>query len=130
MAGEISIIAGAVAEAHPSPVAASQNRSGAPRTADRIGPGRTASQDEGNTKELPEGYSEERALLNSILERARNVTFSQNTTLSFERDDTDGRMYLHVKDKRTGEDIYRIPKKYLSEVEPHLWQRHEVDVRI
>ena len=130
MAGEISIIAGAVAEAHPSPVAASQNRSGAPRTAERIGPGRTASQDEGDTKELPEDYSEERALLYSILERTRNMTLSQNTTLSFERDDTDGRMYLHIKDKRTGEELYRIPKKYLSEVEPHLWQRHEVDVRI
>jgi len=130
MAGEISIIAGAVAEAHPSPVAASQHRSGAPRTAERIGPGRTASRDESGANDVPEGYSEEREILNSILERARNVTFSKNTTLSFERDDTDGRMYLHVKDKTTGEELYRIPKKYLSELEPHLWQRHEVDVRI
>ncbi len=130
MAGEISIIAGAVAEAHSSPVAASPNRSGPPRSAERIAPGRTAPQDEGGAESLPEGYSEERALLNSILERARNVTLSKNTTLSFERDDTDGRMYLHVKDKRTGEELYRIPKKYLSDIEPHLWQRHEVDVRI
>jgi uncharacterized FlaG/YvyC family protein len=106
------------------------NRSGSPRSADRRAPDRTAPQDEGRAEGLPEGVSEERALLNSILERARNVTLSKNTTLSFERDDTDGRMYLHVKDKSTGEELYRIPKKYLSDIEPHLWQRHEVDVRI
>jgi hypothetical protein len=130
MAGEISSVAGAVAEAHSSPVAASPNRSGAPRSTHRSVPGSTPPHNEGGREHLPEGYSEERALLNSILERARNVTLSHNTTLSFERDDADGRMYLHVKDKSTGEEICRIPKKYLSDIDPHLWQRHEVDVRI
>ena len=130
MAGEITILAGTVAEAPSSPVVASSKSSGAARSAERTAPGRTAPQEKGGAEDLPEGYSEERALLNSILERARNVTLSKNTTLSFERDDTDGRMYLHIKDKRTGEDLYRIPKKCLPDIEPHLWQRHEVDVRI
>jgi uncharacterized FlaG/YvyC family protein len=122
MAGEISFIAGAVAETLSPPTAASPNRSGHPRTAERSSPAKTES--------LPEGYSEDRALLNSILERARNVSLSNNTTLSFERDDADGRMYLHIKDKGTGQELCRIPKKYLSDIEPHLWQRHELDVRI
>ncbi len=39
-------------------------------------------------------------------------------------------MYLHVKDKRTGEELYRIPKKYLADIDPHLWQHQQVDVRI
>jgi len=127
MAGDIGLIAGAAVEARSSPIAASTNRSAKQHSENQEAP----SLDSQRKRASPEdGNPEARALLTSMLERAQNVTLSNNTMLSFERDQDDGQMYLHVKDKRTGEELYRIPKKCLADIDPHLWQHQQVDVRI
>jgi len=130
MAGEITIMAGAVVEAHSSPAVSFPHRSGVPRSTQGSAPAGTVSQDKGNAGGIPAGDANQQDLLSSILERAQNVMLSKNTTISFERDGTDGEMCLYVRDKDTGEVICRIPKKYLPDLDSHLWQRHEVDVRI
>jgi len=130
MAGEITLMAGVPAEAQPPPAGAAADRS-TPHSAGQAGaPRRSAPQQTTGVPASQDESSEERTLLTSMLEHAQNVALSQNTTLAFERDEKDGKMYLHIKDKRTGEDLYRIPKKYLAGIDPHLWQRQQVDVRI
>jgi uncharacterized FlaG/YvyC family protein len=122
MAGEISILPGAATEVLPSPVAISPNRSGAPK-------GSTPQQKK-SAESVPAGYPEDQAVLGSILKRAQNVALANNTTLSFERDDADGKIYIYIKDKRTGEELYRIPKKLAANIDFQHDQSHKVDVRI
>lgn len=133
MAGEINIT-GAFADALPSPVAASGTRSGtqrpaaaprAPAAPDTTTPQRGAAVENEQT-----GYSKEATYLSSMLQRVQSAIRNDDTTLSFERDNEDGQMYLHVKDKLTGEEIYRIPKHYLKNVDTHPGHNHRVDVRI
>jgi uncharacterized FlaG/YvyC family protein len=65
-----------------------------------------------------------------LLQRAQDVELGKDTTYSFERSDKDGKVYISVKDKRTGGELYRIPKHYLTDVDLQNKQRHQVDVRI
>jgi uncharacterized FlaG/YvyC family protein len=128
MAGTISMLAGAAAEVLPPPVGSSPNRSGPQRSENRGAPESSA------PKPPVEGIEEESAqhgkYLALLLERARNAGLANNTTLTFERDNLDGNMYLSIKDKRTGEEVIRIPKKYLENAAPHQGLGHRVDVRI
>jgi uncharacterized FlaG/YvyC family protein len=128
MAGTISLLAGAAAEVLPSPVGSSLSRSGPQRSEDRRAPERTA------PKPPVEGIQEEsfqdRKYLASLLEQARNAGLANSTTLTFERDDLDGDMYVSIKDKRTGEEVIRIPKKLLDSAVLHQGSGHCVDVRI
>jgi len=128
MAGEISNIAGAPLGARPTPVAHSSNGSGRPAApAER----ERAPSLPGTAAECqPEGIPENASCLESMVERARNAALANNTALSFERDSVDGKMYLHVIDRRTGEELYRIPRNYLSNMDPNLFPSHQVDVRI
>ncbi|MBZ5495463.1 MAG: flagellar protein FlaG [Acidobacteriia bacterium] len=134
MAGEISIITGAFADAFQSPATASANRSGSQRPVAPPGaqdaPDTSALHPKNDVEGLEDGQAEDKKLLQSKLERDPSELLADNTTLSFERDSEDGKMYLHVKDKRTGEEIYRIPQNYLKNVDSHLRQLHRVDVRI
>ena len=79
---------------------------------------------------LQEDHPAENTFLTAMLEHAQSVILAQNTTLSFERSAEDGRMYIFVKDKQTGEEIYRIPRSYLNNIDPKIWQQHRVDLRI
>jgi hypothetical protein len=64
------------------------------------------------------------------LEQARRAGLANDTTLTFERNDLHGNMYMSIKDKRTGEEIIRIPMKYSNDAAPHQESGHRVDVRI
>jgi uncharacterized FlaG/YvyC family protein len=134
MSGEISMITGVIAEALPSPVAASSNRSGSQRskapTEAQSAPAMSAAQAKRGGEGTQSNAPEENKLLNVKSEEAQKALMTHNATFSFERDQEDGRMYLHVKDKFTGEEIYRIPKNYLKGVDPQLGRDHKVDVRI
>jgi uncharacterized FlaG/YvyC family protein len=123
MAGTISPMAGAAAGILPSPVGSSPNRSANQRTAEHVAP-------VGSAPIPPEDNAQERALLRSSLERARSAGLSQKTSLSFERDDENGKIYLSIKDRRTGEEVIRIPKKYMESGDPPEKAGGRVDVRI
>ncbi len=128
MAGTINLLAGAAAEVLPSPVGASLNRSATRRAESHSAP----------VTPLPrqpvESPSEQRAQVSSyptpIPERAQTDGLAKRTTLTFERDLDNGKMYLYIKDKRTGEEVLRIPSKILKTVNPQADTGHRVDVRI
>lgn len=134
MAGEIISISGALADAHPSPAAASTNRPSSHRPVvsheARGAPATSTPQTKTGTAGLQKSEPEDKELLARILERAENIVLARNNKLSFERDTEDGRMYLFIRDKNTGEEIFRIPKNYLKNTDPHLWGSHRLDVRI
>jgi len=120
MAGNL-IISAVTADLH-SPVSASPSRvesKGAERKTGASGPGQTP-------EEPP---LEDPGILEAHLTHARETITRENTTLSFERDAEDGRMYLHIRDKRTGEELERIPKSYLKNI-PHILEFHQLDVRV
>lgn len=130
MAGEISQVSGVAAEALPSPAVATSNRSGAQRPDVRGVPVRPPAAEETDMGGLQNRSPQDKTFLTSMLERAQSVALGNNTTISFERDDQDGKMYALVKDKRTGEELFRIPKNYLTSVDPHHREHHRVDVRV
>jgi len=128
MAGTINLMAGAAAGIFPSPVGSSPNRSATQRPEEHGTPGRSKlTPPEAG---IPQEFAPERKLLTSSLERARNTLLSQKTSLSFERDDQDGKMYLSIKDRRSGEEVTRIPKKYAESGDPPQKAGSRVDVRI
>jgi uncharacterized FlaG/YvyC family protein len=130
VAGEISQISGVAAEALPSPVVATSKRSGVqcPKLGDVRD--RPVAAEETDMGGLQNRSSSDDTFLASMLEHAQSVALGDNTTISFERDDQDGKMYVYVKDKRTGEELFRIPKNYLTSIDPHHRQNHRVDVHI
>lgn len=106
------------------------------------GPTQAQSQSSGSVtvQSAPEKYSgpsrwdeaaqANRETLAAILEFAQRATLASDTTIYYERDDQNGRMYLHVMDKRTGEELYRIPKDYLPADPANPAQAHRLDVQI
>ncbi|MBM3791046.1 MAG: flagellar protein FlaG [Acidobacteria bacterium] len=80
------------------------------------------------------GWQEEalagRETLKSLIEYAERAAFARDTTIVYRRDDQNGRMYLHVMDKRTGEELYRIPKDYLPALERAAAESHQLDIEI
>jgi uncharacterized FlaG/YvyC family protein len=130
MAGEIGKISGAAVEALPSPIVASSHRSNAQRHHESGASIRSTPRPATSADGLQDDYPADRTSLASILERAQNAALANTTSMSFERDDADGKMYLYIKDKRTGEDLYRIPKKYLAATDPKPGPGHTVDVHI
>lgn len=55
----------------------------------------------------------EKEVLVSLLKKAEALSLASRTAIYYARDEQSGRMYLYVKDRRTGEELYRIPKDYL-----------------
>lgn len=55
----------------------------------------------------------EKETLVSLLKQAEAISLASRTVIYYARDEQSGRMYLYVKDRRTGEELYRIPKDYL-----------------
>ncbi len=128
MAGTIDMLAGAAAEVLPSPVGTSPNRSVAQRVENT---GAVDGSKRGlESAALSDGPAPDRTFLISVLEKARNAGLSKSTSLTFERDTTDGRMYLYIRDRHTGEEVVRIPKKFLEDATINQGQSHRVDVRI
>jgi uncharacterized FlaG/YvyC family protein len=126
MAVDISQIAGVATDLLSSSASVSLASVGSHRADPEGAPGiSTASKKEGKTAQ--EGTSGDKGY---VMERAQNAEIANNTTFSFERSDTDGKVYMSVKDKRTGKEICRIPKNYLSGIDPQYKPRHQVDVRI
>ena len=72
---------------------------------------------------------EAREGLGNSKEPAENISLASNTTIHFERNDEDGKMYMHVRDKHTGEELYRIPKDFLQDLNPEP-ENNQLDVRI
>lgn len=71
----------------------------------------------------------------SLSKQNEAVSLASRTTIYYARDDQSGRMYLYVKDRRTGEELYRIPKDYLPAVDaasgrPALEDSPKVDLTI
>jgi uncharacterized FlaG/YvyC family protein len=134
MTPEISMIAGIHADSLPSPVAESSSRSGShssPVTSENPkDSGAPAPNPVFRMENLPDNSAENKEQAEARLERIRKTMVGQNTKLSFERDGTDGHIYLHVRDKTTGEEILRIPEDYLKNSDPSLLRHHEVDERI
>jgi uncharacterized FlaG/YvyC family protein len=130
MAGEISQITGVLTESLGLQAGTGLSRA-APRRQDAAG-----AREPQPTKSEPvpgkpqDGSPAEETYLASRVERAQEAALAHTTTLTFERDEEDGRMYIHVKDKRTGEELYRIPRNYLQGIDPKLRHAHRVDVRI
>ena len=86
-------------------------------------------------KETGDALSEETAQANQerlsiLLDYARRSALATDTTIYYQRDAQNGRMYLHVMDKRTGEELYRIPKDFLPALDPDPGDTHQVDVEI
>ena len=128
MAGTISLLAGAAAEGLPSPVGASPNRSVAQRAENRSVPVRPLPEQPGEG--LPVEPTQESIYPAAILERAQAAGLARRTTLTFERDIENGKMYVYIKDKSTGEEVIRIPNKILENASPQPEPDHQVDVRI
>jgi uncharacterized FlaG/YvyC family protein len=83
----------------------------------------------GNTRPQEATQASKEALA-SVLENAQRAALANDTTIYYQRDETNGRMYLHVKDKRTGEELYRIPKDYLPTPDKSPTESHTVDLMI
>jgi uncharacterized FlaG/YvyC family protein len=128
MAGTISMLAGAAAEVLHSPVGSSPNRSVTQRAESRSAPVRSSPKQP--VEGIPEQLAQDSRYPAAILERARSAGLANRTTLTFERDVKDGKMYLYIKDKRTGDEVIRIPKKQLETADPQPVPSRRVDVRI
>lgn len=128
MAGTIDLLVRAAAEGLPPHVGPSQNRSVTPRAEGRIIPERPLpEQPDGNVPEVPAANGTYPAAAPNY---DQETVLSKKTILTFERDDRDGKLYLYIKDKRTGEEVLRIPRKLLDDANllPELSPR--VDFRI
>jgi hypothetical protein len=55
---------------------------------------------------------------------------ASDTTIHFERSEENGKMYIYVKDKVTGEELYRIPRDLARNPEPQSSEARQLDVRI
>ena len=95
-------------------------RSEAPRTqaehpsVDKAAPaGRPASKEDSTDPRRGEMDQAEKETLVSLLKQAEAISLASRTVIYYARDEQSGRMYLYVKDRRTGEELYRIPKDYL-----------------
>jgi len=129
MAVDISQIAGAATDllslsASVSSVSAGSRRAD-PDGTPSIPP---ASEKEGVSAQ--ESTPDNKAYLMDRQEFSQNTELAHNTSYSFERSDQDGKVYLSIKDKRTGQELYRVPKHYLSGIDPRLKPSHQVDIRI
>jgi uncharacterized FlaG/YvyC family protein len=135
MAYGINFLAGAVAHSVPSPAGTATKRSGVEQksTAPLQNEATRAEQTELLEKVQDEwtekGAREKREDLHSILELAETLSLASDTTIHFQRNDDNGRMYMHVMDKHTGEELYRIPRDFLQELEQQS-ENHHLDVRI
>jgi uncharacterized FlaG/YvyC family protein len=129
MAGTISMLTGAAAEVLSSPIGSSPIRSGPQRSENRSAPPESSLPNP-PVVGVEEQPVQDQKYLASLLERARNAGLASTTTLTFERDNLDGNMYVSIKDKRTGEEVIRIPRKYLENAAPPQGPGHRVNVRI
>jgi len=130
MAGEISNLAGTALAARPAPAAPPAHRAGSRRPVPDADPEKAAALPATDKKGQAGGSPDLSSSLDEMVEKAQNRVLTNSTTLSFERDSLDGKMYICVKDRRTGEDLYRIPRNYLADSEASDTQSHQVDVRI
>lgn len=98
--------------------------------------GRTASKKEDSIDpRRREAEQADKEALVSLLKQNEALSLASRTTIYYARDDQSGRMYLYVKDRRTGEELYRIPKDYLPAAEgasgrPALEDPPKVDLTI
>ncbi len=128
MAGAIDLLVRAAAEVLPSPVGASLNRSVTQRADYNSAPTRPLP---GQPADRPTGPPAQEGPHHAAnAERAPGAGLAKLTTLTFERDVDNGRMYLYIKEKRTGEEVLRIPSKILGTAERREESGHRVDVRI
>ncbi len=127
MAGTISFVAGAAADVLPPPVGLSAKRSGTQHAENRGVAGRA----------LPgppiEGLREQPIMdakgLTSTSTQGQSPGPSHKTSLIFERDENNGKMYLYIRDRRTGEEVLRIPRRILGDAEPQA-TGNCVDIRV
>ena len=135
MANGINFLAGAVANSVSSPAGTATKRSGvehepAPHTRNETSSTERvellnkvqAQWDKTRVDETKEsvGY---------ILELSENLSLAKDTTIHFERNDENGKMYMHVCDKQTGEVLYRIPRDFLQDLSQEKLNL-QLDVRI
>ena len=65
-----------------------------------------------------------------LMEYAQRSALASDTTIYYQKDDQNGRMYLHVMDKETGKELYRIPKDYLPAPSVKAAESHHLDVQV
>jgi uncharacterized FlaG/YvyC family protein len=118
LVGEISQLSGAAVEAPPSPAVATSNRFGIQQPDVGSVLDKTAPAKETDTGGLQDGSPNKKTPLASMVAHARSVELGNNATITFERDHQDGKMYVHVKDKSTGKELFRIPENYLKSADP------------
>ena len=135
MAIGINFLAGAVANSVPSLAGTATKRSGVEqRSAAPVDNEATRAEqaellEKVQTEWSEKGVKEERQETSSLLDLTERMSFASDTTIHFQRNDDNGRMYMHVMDKRTGEELYRIPRDFLQEMESQA-DDHQVNVRI
>lgn len=97
--------------------------------------GRPASKEDSTDPRRGEMDQADKETLVSLLKQAEAISLASRTVIYYARDEQSGRMYLYVKDRRTGEELYRIPKDYLPAADaasgrPALEDPPKVDLTI
>jgi uncharacterized FlaG/YvyC family protein len=128
MAGTISLVAGAAAEVLSPPDGSFAKRSGLQRAENRGLP-KESMPGQATGSPRAESAQDGRGLASTVA-RGQNAGSSHKTMLIFERDDKSGKMYLYIRDKRTGEEVVRIPRKLLGDAEPEPEAGSRVDIRV
>ncbi len=132
MVNEINSNTAVLADSVPFP-AGSPSRKAADAVKSTDGPGKNPKSGQASDQDAPSDsltITQKREDSTAVLERLQQTALASRTSVYYARDAEDGKMYLHVKDKRTGEDLYRIPKDYLKIPEPEVEPAARVDVRI
>jgi len=127
MAGTISFLAGAPVEVLSPSAGSSANRSGMQHPGDHGVAGRAIARQP--TQDLGGQPTLDAKGLAATAAQGEKAGPSSKTTLIFERDDKSGKMYLYIRDKRTGEEVIRIPRKILGDAEPQA-AGSRVDIRV
>lgn len=92
--------------------------------------GRSSPQQDSGRLDWEQVAQDRKETLAALLEYAQRAALASDTTIYYQRDDQNGRMYLHVMDKETGEELYRIPKDYLPAPSVNASESHQLDVQV
>jgi uncharacterized FlaG/YvyC family protein len=68
--------------------------------------------------------------LAALSEYAQKAALASETSIIYQRDEQNGKMYLHVVDKHTGKELYRIPRDYFSPPDAMGDEPHQLNVQV
>jgi uncharacterized FlaG/YvyC family protein len=136
MASGINNLISAVTRSISVPVGPASRHSAPAREPDHRSEGGTDAAGQSNpqgdpgTAKWEEVMQAGRKTLAALSEYAQRAGLTNETTIYYQRDDQNGRMYLHVMDKHTGKELYRIPKDLLSSPTLKAEESHQLNVQV